>query len=277
MITVFALANGRSGTRFLCHLLRHNLKNAICRHEPYFDWGNPSMFGKPIEDHTRGNLDRVRRLLSQKQRFITRRRCAAYVETSHAFLKSYYDLAEEFFPLSKFVHLVRHPLKTARSETNREQWLDSIRFPLRHYRADDGRRLFRWSLTGEEPIYRAVGLPRSTLFQHYVIQWIEVENRAMRFLDQFSRHEDCATLNSPRDLNDPERIKQMIEHLGLELVGDKVRITGKQNRTPGKKTNITHQDEDEFREVIARLPDEYLEIFRRPPYAEHDWVSWLER
>ena len=235
------------------------------------------MFGKPIEDHTRGNLDRVRRLLSQKQRFITRRRCAAYVETSHAFLKSYYDLAEEFFPLSKFVHLVRHPLKTARSETNREQWLDSIRFPLRHYRADDGRRLFRWSLTGEEPIYRAVGLPRSTLFQHYVIQWIEVENRAMRFLDQFSRHEDCATLNSPRDLNDPERIKQMIEHLGLELVGDKVRITGKQNRTPGKKTNITHQDEDEFREVIARLPDEYLEIFRRPPYAEHDWVSWLER
>ena len=99
MITVFALANGRSGTRFLCHLLRHNLKNAVCRHEPYFDWGNPSMFGTPIHDHTHGKLDPIRQLLSRKQRFIARlmarRRCDTYVETSHSFLKSYYDLAPE--------------------------------------------------------------------------------------------------------------------------------------------------------------------------------------
>lgn len=277
MITVFALANGRSGTRFLCHLLRHNLNHALCRHEPYFDRGNPSMFGKPIEDHTRGHLDRVRQLLLRKQRFISRCRCSVYVETSHAFLKSYYDLAQEFFPQSKFVHLIRHPLKTARSETNREQWLDSIRFPLRHYRADNGRRLFRWSLTGEEPIYRAVGLMRPTLFQHYAIQWIEVENRAMRFLNEFDKYGDCATLNSPRDLNDPEQVKQMIDRLGLELAGNEVRITGKRNRTPGKQTNVTHQEEVEFRKVIARLPEEYLAIFRRPPYDAFEWVSWLQK
>ena len=60
MITVFALANGRSGTRFLCHLLRSNLKNAICRHEPYFDWGNPSMFGPPIHDIALTNIMMVR-------------------------------------------------------------------------------------------------------------------------------------------------------------------------------------------------------------------------
>ena len=281
MITVFALANGRSGTRFLCHLLRHNLKNAVCRHEPYFDWGNPSMFGPPIHDHTQGNLERIHQLLLCKQRFIARlmarRRCDAYVETSHAFLKSYYDLAPEFFPQSKLVHLVRHPLKTARSETNRELWIDSIRFPWRHYRTDDGRRLFRWSLTGDEPIYQAVGLSRPTLFQHYAIQWIEVENRAMQFLDQFEKHDDCATISSPRDLNDPNRVQAMIERLGLEQAHKKVNITGKRNRTPGAKTTITSQGEDEFREVVDRLPDKYLEIFRHPPYAEQEWATWLQR
>ncbi len=281
MITVFALANGRSGTRFLCHLLRHTLKNAVCRHEPYFDWGNPSMFGAPIHDHTHGKLARIRQLLSRKQRFIARlmarRRCDTYVETSHSFLKSYYDLAPEFFPRSKFVHLLRHPLKTARSETNRELWIDSIRFPWRRYRTADGRRLFRWSLTGDEPIYQAVGLPEPTLFQHYVIQWIEVENRAMQFLDRFDKHDDCATMISPRDLNDPARVREMIERLGLELAGEEVRIAGQQNRTPGVTTTVTGGDEDEFREVVGRLPEEYLEIFHRPPYADCDWVTWLQR
>jgi hypothetical protein len=277
MITVFALANGRSGTRFLSHLLRHNLKHAVCRHEPYFDWGNPSMFGKPIEDHTRGELDQVRQLLARKQRFIASRRCEVYVETSHAFLKSYYDLAEEFFPHSKFVHLVRHPLKTARSEANREQWLEDIRFPWRHYRGHDGRKRYRWSLTGEEPIYRAAELPRPTLFQRYVLQWIEVENRAMQFLDEFGKHVDCVTLHSPRDLNDPECVKRMIDRLNLKLAGDEARITGRRNRTPGKQTNITAQEEREFREVVARLPDEYLAIFRQPPYDAFEWVGWIQR
>ena len=277
MITVFALANGRSGTRFLCHLLRNNLKDAICRHEPYFDWGNPSMFGAPIYDHTHGRLDRIRQQLSRKQGFISRRRCKTYVETSHSFLKSYYDLAIEYFPDSKFIHQVRHPLKTARSETNREQWIDSIHFPWRHYRTDDGRKLFRWSLTGDESIYQAVDLPERSLFQHYVIQWIEVENRAMQFLDQFDKHDDCATMISPRDLNDPSAVGRMIEHLGLELAHEEIQITGQQNRTPGKKTTVASQEEDEFREVIDRLPNEFLKVFCRPPYADCEWAAWLQK
>ncbi len=277
MITVFALASGRSGTRFLCHLLRHNLKGAVCRHEPYFDWGNPSMFGAPIHDHTHGRLDRIRQQLSRKQRFIAGRRCEVYVETGHSFLKSYYDLAPEFFPRSKFVHLVRHPLKTARSETNRELWIDSTHFPWRHYRTDDGRLLYRWSLTGDEPIYQAVDLPEPTLFQHYVIQWIEVENRAMQFLDRFDKHDDCATMISPRDLNDPASVRGMIERLGLELAGEQVRIAGQQNRTPGVVTTVTSREEAEFREVVGRMPAEYLEIFRGAPYADCDWASWLQR
>ena len=235
MKTVFALATGRSGTRFLSHLLRNNIRNAVCRHEPYFDWGNPSMFGPPIHAHTHGDLDQVERLLAKKSRFINRLRTDTYIETSHAFLKSYFDLAEDHFPNSKFVHLIRHPLKTARSETNRELWLDSIHFPWRKYRAGDGRRFFYWSLTGDEPIYRDVELEHPSLFQHYVIQWIEIENRAMHFLDKFDKHQDCVTMQSPFELNDQQRVKQAIEQLGLEPAGDEVQIEGKQNRTPGRE------------------------------------------
>lgn len=276
MKTVFALATGRSGTRFLSHLLRHNLTDAVCRHEPYFDWGNPSMFGRPIFQYTHGDVEPIRKLLKKKQKFINRQRCETYIETSHAFLKSYCDLAEDYFAESKFVHLIRHPLKTARSEANRELWVDSTHFPLRRYRVGDGRRLFNWSLTGDEPIYKEIELDNPSLFQFYVIQWIEIENRAMRFLDEFSKTADCVTLHSPHDLNDPRRVKAMIDQLGLRLSGDSVHIAGKQNRTPGATTTITNQEEDEFREVVAKMPQEFLEIFSHEPYAKHEWVSWLQ-
>lgn len=275
MTTVFALATGRSGTRFLSHLLRRNVRNAVCRHEPYFDWGNPSMFGRPIYDHTHGNLAAIRKLLARKQRFVAGRRAPAYIETSHAFLKSYYDLAREYFPESKFIHLIRHPLKTARSETNREEWINSTHFPWRRYRAPDGRRFFQWSLTGDEPIYRAVDLPQPTLFQHYVIQWIEIENRAMRFLSDLDQHDHCVTLQSPADLNNPEAIGATIDRLGLERSQAEVQIAGKQNRTPGKTTEITSREEQEFRAVVERLPEAHLEIFRREPYASQAWAGWL--
>ena len=97
MRTIFALASGRSGTRFLYELLRRNAAKCVCRHETY-SWSNPSMFGQPNYDRAVGNLAAVREQVAIKARWIGRQRAAAYAETSHAFLKSWYDLAPEFFP-----------------------------------------------------------------------------------------------------------------------------------------------------------------------------------
>ena len=47
-------------------------------------------------------------------------RFAAYIETSHAFLKSWSGLAVEFFPRMKLVRLIRDPLSVAKSEAIRE-------------------------------------------------------------------------------------------------------------------------------------------------------------
>jgi hypothetical protein len=58
---VFALASGRSGTAFLCGLLRANARGVAAEHETYFRRGNPSMFGRPIYDLAAGDLEAVRR------------------------------------------------------------------------------------------------------------------------------------------------------------------------------------------------------------------------
>ena len=99
----------------------------------------------------------------------------------------------------------------------------------------------------------------------------------MQFLDRFEKHADCVTLHSPADLNDPVRVREAIEALGLEPRGHEIQIEGKQNKTPGAKTTITAQEEDEFRGVIAAMPQEFLDIFTREPYDGQDWVRWLQK
>src|SRR5262245_29519879 len=110
MRCVFTLSTARSGTCFLHQLAKRNLIGAVCRHEPYFDWGNPTMFGPSIAARTRGDTAYVRRLLEKKRRFVESLRADVYVETSHAFLKSFSNLATEYFPDLKVVHLVRDPI-----------------------------------------------------------------------------------------------------------------------------------------------------------------------
>ena len=206
MRTVFTLASGRSGTSFLRGLLRRNVPGCVVRHEPFLDPGNPTMFGLPIYDHSAGNLEPIRDLLRKKARRIRRYLPRVYIETSHAFLKSYWDLAPEFFPDMQVVHLVRNPLQVARSEANRELLIDRWHLPFRRYRGRDGRKCLRWSLTDLEPIFSFCDRERLTRFQWYLIQWIEIENRATEFLERFGKRSTCFTLHSPMDLNDPDRV-----------------------------------------------------------------------
>jgi hypothetical protein len=274
---VFALTSGRSGTRFLCELLRRNARGCRVEHEPYFRPRNPTMFGLPIWDRQAGNLDAVRRLAAMKRDAVARCRAEVYIETSHAFLKSWWDLAPGLFPGLRLIRLVRHPLRVARSEANREALLHRWRVPCRHYRGRDGRRYFRWSLTGLEPIFGHFDVERLTLFQRYLIQWLEIENRAAAFLDRFDLHAACITLHAPRDLADPAAIEGLIRFLGLELAGGAVVIAGNRNRNPGRPTVVGEEEERECRKVVDALPDRYLEVFARAPHAGSEWSGLLRQ
>lgn len=273
--TVFTLTSGRSGTLYLCALLRRNAPQCKVEHETYVNPLNPSMFGRAIYDHATGRLDSVRALLRRKRSAIEWSRTPIYVETSHAFLKSYWDLAPEFFPSTKVIHLIRHPLEVARSEANREQWLDQIHLPFRSYGGCGDRRYRRWALTELEPIFGGFDLSQLTLFQRYLIQWIEIENRAMDYLQRFDMHSRCLTLHSPEDLNSPQAAAAVLEFIGVPAAGE-VSLPGVKNRTPGHPTTLGKDELHQCRDVVAALPARYLEIFRREPYAEQAWAGLLD-
>jgi hypothetical protein len=272
--TVFCLASGRSGTHFLYEILQRNTRGVVCRHEPYL-W-NPSMFGRPIYDHAVGDEAAVRKLAERKRRIIEGYSgAAAYVETSHAFLKSWADFAVEFFPRMKLIHLVRDPLAVAKSEAVREEMIHRWRMPLRNYRGGDGQKYFRWALTGLEPIFAHAQEKKLSRFQWYVVQWIEIENRAIQFLHEYNKQSDCFTLHSPVELNDAAKVQSLLEFLEFPRRGKEVRLQGSKNRTPGVKTEITDRDQAEFVEVTSWLPVSYLEIFLKPPYSRWEWATGL--
>ncbi len=272
--TVFCLASGRSGTHFLYEILRRNTRGVVCRHEPYF-W-NPSMFGRPIYDHTVGDEAAVRMVAERKRRAIEGdSRAAGYVETNHAFLKSWADIAIEFFPKMKLVHLIRNPLSVAKSEAIREDLIHRWRLPLRNYRGRDGKSYFRWALSGLEPIFESASSKPLSSFQWYVVQWIEIENRAMQFLRKHGKEHDCFTLHSPVELNDAANVQSLLEFLELPRQGKEIQLQGSKNRTPGVKTEITPSDKQEFADVVKLLPASYLEIFQQPPYCQWEWAKGL--
>ncbi len=233
------------------------------------------MFGKAVDAHTRGDATEVRRLVEKKRRYISGLRVDAYIETSHAFLKSYYDVAPEYFDDIRVFYLLRDPVKTALSEANRERALDRVYFPFRRYRGADGNKYFRWSLTGNEPIYQPFRGESLTLFQKYFLQWIEIQNRAMWFLDRFEMHDRCVVLDSPRELNDPRCLKNAFESLELPTRYSEVELTGGKNRTPGVPTVVTQNEEHEAEALLKRIPFDYLTIFQRPLFARFAWTSRL--
>ena len=232
------------------------------------------MFGRPIYDAAIGDCEGVRRLAERKARIIRGYAPATYVETSHAFLKSWSDAAIELFPDMKLVHLVRDPLKVAKSEAWRHGLLDWLHVPLRNYRGGDGRAYPRWALTGLEPIYKQLSGDSLTLFQRYVVQWIEIENRAMQLLDKYAKHGDCFSLDSPRELNDPSRVHEMFEFLEIQTRGGTIQIEGRRNRNL-LATEVSEQDRAEFADVVRRLPAERLAIFARDPYVRFSWAGAL--
>jgi hypothetical protein len=272
MRTVFTLASGRSGTHFLYQLIRRNSADCVAKHETY--GFNPSMFGRPIYDCALGDSERTRKLLERKQRIVARCGGGIYVETSHAFLKSWSHLASECFPQSKFVHLIRDPLKVAKSEASREVLIKRMHLPLCHYRGGDGQWYFFWSLTGREPIFRPFADRKLTRFQWYVIQWIEIENRAMRFLDNNGGASRCFTMHSPHDLNDARQVERLFDFLDLKRRQKTIAIEGRRNKN-WRPTVVTGEDEAQFAEVIQNMPAEYLAIFRGEPYAALPWAGRL--
>jgi hypothetical protein len=273
----FTLASARSGTLFLRGVFENNVYDCDSRHEPFFDWGNPTLFGPAIYDAHAGRYDRIKERLLKKQRYIDRLPGNIYLESSHAFLKSIHVAALDVFPNLELIHIVRDPLKVARSEAYREEWRRRVHAPFHFYKGDDGNRHFCWALTGNEEVFSHFDGRPLTLFQWYLLQWIEIENRAIQFVKKHNLHDRCFVLHSPRDLNDANRIREMFEFFELPLKSDRVLLNGRKNQSFGYKSLESAEEQEQFADVISRIPEHYLEIFRREPYCNFGWSSRLRR
>lgn len=269
MKKIFVLANARTGTNFLADLFKYNVKSCISKHESF-----PDMFGKPIYWYYQGRTDKIRKLFLYKKKKIDRYKQDVYFESNHAFLKSFCNVAMEFYPDMKLIHLIRNPIKVAKSEMNKHYLHDKSHIPFQYYRGTEGTKHFRWALTGLEDIYKKVKIDKPTLFQKYVIQWIEIENRAMKFLDKYKKQNDCYTLLVPEDINDHIKLIDMFNFFKLELKSKDIIIRGSKNKSI-ILTNITEEDNRQFKEIINNLPDSYLKIFQNKPYKEIKWINLL--
>jgi len=269
MKKIFVLANARSGTKFLADLFKNNIKSCISKHESF-----PDMFGKPIYWYYQGKTDEIRKLFQFKKNKIDRYKQDIYLETNHAFLKSFCDVAMEFYPDMKLIHLIRNPIKVAKSESNKHFLHDKTHIPFQYYKDNEGTKHFRWALTGLEDIFKTVKIDQPTLFQKYVIQWIEIENRAIKFLDKYKKHNDCYTLLVPEDINDHIKLMDMFNFFKLELKRKNIIIHGSKNKSL-IPTIITEEEKKQFREIINNLPDSHLKIFQNKPYKEIRWINLL--
>jgi hypothetical protein len=274
MITIFAMASERSGTKYLAELFKHNIKKCVSKHEPFFF----DMFGKSIYWYQQNEIEKIRRLFKLKKLIIDSYRADVYVETSHAFLKSFAEVAMEFYPDMKLIHVFRNPLESAKSQFNRPVWVgepeqQSYRNPLYTYRDKNKKMYLKWALTGNEQIFKDTKGPVNR-YQILLLQWIELENRAMNLLQKYNKYQDCFTLKMPHDFNDEQKIRDMMSSFNLTLKNQDIFMNVERN-TAKTPTVITDEEYRHLDDLIARVPKKYLDIFHNPPYTECDWAKLL--
>lgn len=255
-LVLFTLASGRSGTSYLADFFAQNITQCYSTHEPYFTPGNPTLFGKPIAWNTLHNDRALLPVLERKCRFIASRRKPFYFESNHAFLKAFNRHAGALLDNPGFIHLVRNPLLVAKSELVREQMIRKVHLPFADYTSDTGERLFRWALTGHEDLFQhfppTLSRPVSR-FQFYVLQWLEIEHRAMQLIRDNHWQDRVFFIDVDVDLKREAVLKNMVDFFGLPHM-PVFNLDLRRNKTPFiGPTIITEQDKLEFQAAVRNL------------------------
>ena len=271
-LVLFTLASGRSGTSFLADFFAKNITHCYSTHEPYFTFGNPTLFGKPIAWNTRHNDRALLPELERKCRFIASRKEPVYFESNHAFLKAFNRHAGAMLNNPGFIHLVRHPLRVAKSEYVREQMMRKWHFPFADYTSDTGERLFRWALTGQEDVFRYYP-PSLSRFQFYLLQWLEIEYRAMQLIRDNRWQERVFFIDVDVDLKQEAVLKNMVRFFDLSHQ-PVFKMDLRRNQTPFiGPTLVTQQDKQEFQAIARHLPERYKKLLQNKPYRDCSWFT----
>lgn len=273
-LTLFTLASGRSGTSYLARFFAKHVPRCYHTHEPYLTLGNPVLFGKPIDWNTQHNDKALLPVLARKCCFIAARKEPVYFESNHAFLKAFNRHAGALLNNVGFIHLVRHPAMVAKSELLREQAIRKAHLPFVDYTTDGGEHCFRWALTGKEEIFKFYAKHTLSRFQFYLLQWIEIEYRAMQLIKQNQWQDRVFFIDVDTQLKDGAVLQQLLDFFELPHP-PRYNMDLYRNKTPFVgPTVITVQDKLEMRGILKNLPATYKTMLKEEPYIRcSSWAS----
>ncbi|MFX1282159.1 MAG: sulfotransferase domain-containing protein [Promethearchaeota archaeon] len=272
---VFTSTTGRSGTGYLANIINTNAKNASAEHDPYpRGYGDPirwydnferdkliKLAKKKITRLKRGkrygkmlNLPLVRDTLGrgkkQSKSFLrlTRRlrnRVSSYIalvdikeiylESTHAFTKSFGEEMYLLNPQLSLIHLVRNPLHVAKSFYNR----GSIPDPKNIYLLDPNFKRNELKIIS----------PMSD-FQKCLWYWFETELRHQRFIKKYDV-EKVIDIDI-EELNDEYQVRKMFKILGITFKQLKLSVDRNINIEP---TILSAQDLKDAKQFVDTIPD----------------------
>jgi len=270
---IFTSTAGRSGTGYLANLINKNATNATAEHDPYpRGYGEPIKWYDNKEDEKLLKLakSKIKRLAKSKIKRLERKNkllrniayqekfninfypCRKffeglksripkveikdiYLESTHAFTKSFGDAMCTLIPNISLVHLTRNPLEVAKSFFNR----GSIPGPTNIYLLD--------------PHFKRNEIKLSidmTDFQKCLWYWFETEMRHVTFIE---KHDIKKIYEIDiEELNDKQKVAEMFKTFGITHKNLLLDVDRNKNKKP---TILTKQDLKEARELIEVIPN----------------------
>ena len=271
---IFTSTTGRSGTGYLTNIINTNAKNASAEHDPYpRGYGDPirwydNMEREKLRKLAKRKLIRLERrrrhgkimnfplvkeflglgkfqsryflrILRRIRNFVSSYISLVdikeiYLESTHAFTKSF---GEEMFKLKpdlSIIHITRDPLSVAKSFLNR----GSIPGPSNIYLLDPNFKRNELKISH-----------KMTDFQKCLWYWFETELRHVKFLEEYNINKVIDI--DIEDLNSIDDICKMFKSLGISY--DELSLSVDRNKNV-KPTYITNQDLKEAKELISILP-----------------------
>ena len=239
---VFTISPGRSGSRFLAALLGATA-NATAFHEP-FPRMNGSFLRGLSEARLAATYGRRRIKLVQVLRALRRLPPSSmYAETSHMFVKTFYDVVLDFFPEARIVHLRRRTPEVVRSFAE----LGYFTSASTHWR--------KWMhdpYTSEVLVPPVVPEHEADAFDRIIAYLADIEARAALVRRKYP----TVPVVEARleEISDPQGARRLVEELGLRWTDAAAAVCARRRNVRARKKRIigTQVDLDYCRERLDR-------------------------
>ena len=254
---IFVSSPGRSGTAFLSKLFGN--VTAI----PSFHAVKPYCTGSMLWKFNNGDSNKE---LNKKIQEIKKNiENGNYFESSPGFIKCFVEKVIEEFGNIYVIHLVRDPLKVAKSFINRNSYPDNIKS------------IWRLSMKGKKNILKMNG-KGLTKFQKNLWEWLEVELRYNFYKNRFAKTFDLDFEN----INNSNIYISMFKK--FEILYNKnnlVRILKRRTlfKNANKmKTVITKNDIQEGKLFIKKLKSAKFNrsMFKDDIYQNFQFIKWMD-